>query len=74
VIDKTLVVKVMQIDVALIYIIEVKNLTVDLPWLLIKKTIFLVLKPIICPVELRFIVETESFSFWVYRGSFTGRC
>ena len=73
-IDKTLVVKVMQINVALVYVIEVKNLTVNLPWLLIKKTVFLVLKPIIGPVELRLIVETESLSFWVYRGSFTGRC
>jgi len=74
VIYKTLVVIVMQIDVALVYIIEIENLTVNLPRLLVKKTVFLVLKPIIGSVELRLIIKTESLSFQVFRGSFIGGC
>jgi hypothetical protein len=58
VINETLVVEVVQVDVAFVYVVKVKHLAVNLPGLLVKKAVFLVLKPVICPAEFRLIIKT----------------
>jgi hypothetical protein len=53
----------MQVDVALVDVVQIEHLPVDLPRLLKQKSVLLVLEPVVCTIQLWFVREAERLAF-----------